>query len=346
MNNVFPYIIMILFSFIGGLFGETDSDNRSLKQLAELNHIRIGTAVAPYYFAEPDYVNVLTNEFDTVTPENQLKWAVLRPEDNVFDFSSGDSVVAFAVSNKISVRGHNLVWHFMNPDWLDRVNWTKKEITNLLCQHIKKVVKRYKGTILEWDVVNEPLNENGKLRKSVWLNRIGPDYIEKSFRWAHEADPKAILFINEYGTEMPGKKADGLYDLLKQLLKKKVPIHGVGFQCHFDLEKIPDREKMAQNILRFAKLGLKIEFTEVDIRFKGDKTEKLLQAQAKAYEDLMNVALITPNFSSFVLWGFTDKYSWVPYFFQDYGNALIFDEEFSKKPAYYALKKALMGMGR
>lgn len=339
MKKAVLFILMVFFSCFNPIRAE--GENLSLRQLAETNRIRIGAAVTPYYFAEPDYVNTLTNEFDTVTPENQLKWAVLRPEENEFDFSSADSVVAFAVSNGMSVRGHNLVWHFMNPDWLDRGAWTRNEMTNLLYQHISKVVGRYRGVIREWDVVNEPLNDDGAMRKSIWMNLIGPDYIEYAFRWAHQADPDAMLFLNDYDTEMSPVKSVALYELVRKLLRKKVPIHGVGFQCHWDLNRLPNRSVLRKNMKKFSDLGLLIEITEADVRFKGAPTEDKLKRQAKAYEMMLKTALSIPQFRGFVLWGLTDKYSWIPYFFQDYGNALIFDGDYVKKPGYFAIRNVL-----
>lgn len=334
--------LFLFFSLNVSTSGHADT-NAGLKTLAAERNIRIGAAVAPYYFSEPEYADVLTNEFNLVTPENQLKWSVLRPEEGKFDFSSADSVLAFAGSNGMEVRGHALVWHFMNPEWLDRTKWSRTELTNLLFQHIYRVVSRYKGIIREWDVVNEPLNDGGSFRRSVWMDVIGPDYIELAFRWAHQADPEAALYLNEYDAEWNTVKSLALYELVRSLLRKKVPVHGVGFQCHWELGKIPKTSVLKKNLKRFADLGLKVEITEADVRFRDEPTERKLQEQARAYETMLRAAMETGNFQAFVLWGISDKYSWVPFFFQDYGNALVFDGEYGKKPAYFALRKVLAG---
>lgn len=307
-----------------------------LGEAAKAHHVLIGAAIEPAYLEEKAYADTLKKDFTVITPENRMKWQFIHPQENQFTFEEGDVVVAFARENNMQVRGHALVWHIQNPTWLTHREWSKEELSKVLKEHIHTVVDHYKDDIYAWDVVNEAF-EGGSYRESIWYKTLGKEYIEKALIWAREADPDVQLFLNDYGIEEPGVKADAMYNLCVELLEKNIPLDGVGFQFHMDLHQPFDMPSVYKNLKRFADLGLKIDITELDIRMLGTPTEALLALQAEYYGELMDIALDLDALVSFTLWGFTDKYSWVPGYFSGQGWALIYDENYQPKPAYATL---------
>jgi endo-1,4-beta-xylanase len=212
----------------------------------------------------------------------------------------------------------------------------------VLQDHITTVVSRYKGRVAYWDVVNEGVSENGVgLRKTVWSDGIGPDYIDKAFIWAHVADPDALLFYNDYAAEGLGGKSDEVYNLVKGMVERGIPIHGVGLQMHFVAGASPAPEDIARNIQRLGELGLQVHITELDVRLPVEASKDDLDQQANLYQQLLEVCTKAQNCTAFVMWGFTDRYSWVPNSFSGYDHALIFDKEYRSKPAYFSLRKVL-----
>lgn len=317
-------------------------ENHTLRQLADQCNIMIGTCVS-YNALKRDsvYRNILAQEFNIVTPENELKFEPVHPAPTRYVFQQADEIISFAEANGMKVRGHTLVWHNQLPQWITKGEYTKEEWVEILREHIHTVVERYRGRIYAWDVVNEAFSDDGKLRETVWLKNIGPEYIELAFRWAHEADPDALLFYNDYGIEGVNEKSNAVYNFIRELLNKGVPIHGVGLQMHIGLEWYPDPSSIAENIRRFRELGLKVEITEMDVRIKLPASNDDLARQAEIYKNILKTYLDSDSPDAFILWGFTDKYSWVSYSFSGYGSAVIFDESYEPKPAYYALKEAM-----
>ena len=211
----------------------TDSGTKTLKQLAKPTGVRVGTAVDTSLLGtDAAYTSAVAAQFNTVTPENVMKWEVVEPERGKLDFTQADKLVAFAKAHNQKVRGHTLVWHSQLPAWLSDglADGTigKAEAKRILKQHIATEMGHFKGDIWAWDVVNEAFNEDGTLRDSPWLRAIGPDYIADAFRWAHKADPKAILFYNDYNTEGINAKSDAAYKLIKELRSENVPVEGFG----------------------------------------------------------------------------------------------------------------------
>ena len=314
-----------------------------MRDCGQTHGVQIGAAVAARGLRnDPRYAETLTRYFGMVTPENEMKFGPIHPAQNLYDFDNADYIVDFAQVNGMQVRGHTLVWHNQLPLWVEKGDWTKEELMEVLRDHIYTVVGRYRGHVAAWDVVNEALNDNGTLRDTIWLRVIGPEYIELAFRWAHEADPDALLFYNDYNAEWTNRKADGVYALVEDLVQRDVPIHGVGLQMHLDLTMCPDSESVAANIDRLLTLGVQVHITEMDVRIPKPVTEEQLEAQAAVYGDMLRVCLSSESCTAFVLWGFTDNYSWVPGFFPGYGSALIFDEDYEPKPACEALEKVIV----
>jgi len=332
----------------------------TLCDYAATQKIYIGAAIMPDYLDETEYAATVAREFNMIVPENHLKWSFVHPEKNLYDFSGADKIVQFATKKGMKVRGHTLVWHQSIPYWLvsfcdnpedAKVPFCKNELEIILRDHIKTVVKRYKGKIQYWDVVNEAFTDHAdsrELRKSFWYNILGKDYIEKAFRWAHEADEKAKLFINDFNIAERNSKSDVLYEMIKDFKTKGVPIDGVGFQLHLETSKNPNFDNIEVNVKRFIDLGLEVQFTETDVVIEGELTKEKLELQAEIYRDIINLALKYPEITAFITWGVTDKYSWLPSYAAEvlnsktpYGSGLLFDEHYKRKPAYYAVKKAL-----
>ena len=313
-----------------------------LRDLAARCGRRIGPAVAySPLLREPLYGDTLRREFDILTPENEMKWEPLHPARSFYDFTRADALMAFAAANDMVVHGHTLVWHNQLPQWLTAGAFGRDEMIEILRDHIRTVAGRYSGRYLvAWDVVNEAFNDDGTLRRTLWLDRIGADYLDLAFQFASEADPTARLIYNDYGNETLNAKSNATYRLVSDLLARGLPIHGVGFQLHLTDRGI-NRESFAANMQRFADLGLEIYITELDVRTRLPATPEALATQAQWYGDLMQACLDQPACRAFQTWGFTDAHSWVPSFFPGFGAALIFDESYQPKPAYDALWQRL-----
>jgi endo-1,4-beta-xylanase len=275
-----------------------------------------------------------------LTTENALKFGPVHPAPDRYDWRAADMIIEYAESNGMQVRGHTLVWHNQLPYWVEDGDWTRDELMEVLHDHIRTVVGRYKGRIAAWDVVNEAIDDDGELRDTVWLRVIGPEYIELAFRWAHEADPEALLFYNDYSCEALGCKSDAVYVLAQELLEKGVPIHGIGWQMHVQLGSEPSKADLRTNLERLTALGLEVQITEMDVRVRNP-VPRSLERQATVYRETLEVCLEYPKCTAFVLWGFTDRHSWIPGFFKGWGSALIFDESYAPKPAYEALREVL-----
>jgi endo-1,4-beta-xylanase len=326
-------------------------DKLTLRQMAPRG-FKVGTAVAggghhvnqPYPDPFPNdrpYRRIMAREFSSLSPENQMKWEFIHPEQGVYRFGPADDIVRFAKRHGQVVRGHTLFWHSQNPAWLNEGEFTDGQLRRILRDHIRTVVGRYKGEIQQWDVANEIFNSDGSYRtENIWINRLGPEIVADAFRWAHRADPKAKLFFNDFGVESPNPKSDAYYQLIQQFQADGVPVHGFSVQGHLSL-RFPFPGNLQANLQRFDDLGVETAVTEIDVRMdlppSGEPTAAQLAQQADYYRQALGACLNVAGCNSFTVWGFTDKYSWVPVFFPTEGEATIMTEDFDKKPAYYAL---------
>ncbi|HTW30915.1 MAG TPA: endo-1,4-beta-xylanase, partial [Candidatus Sulfotelmatobacter sp.] len=215
------------------------SSPSTLKQAAAPTGILIGTAVRPALFSESAYSATLAREFNMVEPEDAMKWWTVRRNEGAFDFREGDEIVRFAQAHNMKVRGHCLVWDHNNPAWLADRHFTPAQLSRLLEEHITTLMKHYAGQVFAWDVVNEALDDKGRVKNSIWYNQPGigfaekgTAYVEQAFRWAHAADPHALLFYNEAEGEGLNQKSDAIYAMVKDFKQRGVPIDGVGLQMH------------------------------------------------------------------------------------------------------------------
>jgi endo-1,4-beta-xylanase len=288
-------------------------------------------------------------------PEDALKWEVVHPAHDSFDFSQADQIVDFATRHDMKVRGHTLVWHRQNPKWLTEGKYTSSERAEILEKHIKAVVGHYRGKIFAWDVMNEAFDElhPGQLRSTIWRDLPGISlaskedysYIERCFQWAHEADPQALLFYNEAEAEVMNPKSDAIYAMVRDFRQRGIPIGGVGLQMHIaNLQA--DVPSISININRLTALGIQVHITEMDVALpvnaQGNARIEDLQRQADVYRQIADACVSHPGCTAIQTWGFTDKYSWIgSHSKKTQGAALLFDRNYRAKPAYEALRKAL-----
>ena len=325
----------------------------SARQTAERAGMLVGAAVRAEHLSEPAYAATLLREYNMVQPEDALKWWVVRPDAGTFDFRQGDEIIHFAQAHDMKVRGHCLVWGRANPDWLARGSYTPAQLSQLLHEHIGKVMKHYAGQVFAWDVVNEALDEKGNVRDSLWYNQPGiglagkeTSYIEQALRWAREADPHALLFYNDAEGEVLGRKSDAIYAMVKDFKRRGVPIDGVGLQMHVPSLTV-DFAALAANIARLTALGIQVHITELDVSLLVDShgdpvhPEDLIR-QADIYRGIVRACLKNPGCTAIQTWGFTDKYSWIGSHSRGAkGQALPFDRDYRPKPAHQALLQEL-----
>ncbi|MFI7211281.1 endo-1,4-beta-xylanase [Micromonospora maritima] len=352
-----------------------DPAAQSLRALAQRHGLYIGTAVdmdALADPADPRYRELAGSEFSTVTAENAMKWESLEPTRGTYNWGPADELVEFARQHGQRVRGHVLVWHNQLPAWLTEGvadgSIDKAELRRILRDHVTAVVRHFKGRIWQWDVVNEavsdPWDTPSTLHyKGFWAEHLGPGYIADAFRWARAADPKALLFYNDYNIEAFGSgnpaddKTQFVYEMARDLRARGVPIDGVGSQGHLGTQYGNyDTLQVAAALRRFAGLGLATAFTEVDVRSQltpgvqaGDSAEinPRLQASAANFSTLLRACLAERHCLSFTLWGFTDRHSWVPDWFENppEGLATAYDEDYRPKRAYQEMKADLIFSG-
>ena len=329
---------------------------QSLRQEAEDAGLLIGTAIRPTLLSETAYSSTLSREFNMAEAEDAMKWRALRPKANSFDFRQGDEVVDFAQAHQMKVRGHCLVWDHDNPDWLAQGHFSPGQLSRLLHEHITRVMKHYAGRVFAWDVINEARDEKGEVRDSIWYNKPGiglsekgDAYIEQVFRWAHKADPHALLFYNEAEGEGMNGKSDAIYAMVKDFKRRGVPIDGVGLQMHvptLDADVAAVAASLSANIARLTALGVQVHITELDVSLpldsKSQPRSEDLSRQADAYRAIARACLNSPGCTAIQTWGFTDKYSWIgSHSHGARGQALPFDRAYQPKSAYRALFEEL-----
>ena len=314
---------------------------------------------------DPNAAAIVEKHFNTITAENDLKWQLIHPRPDRYNWEPADSFVAFGEKNRMSVIGHCLVWHAQTPRWVFQDDSggeiTRDALLARIKDHIMTVVGRYKGRIKGWDVVNEALDEDGTLRNSPWRRIIGEgsedreyDFIECAFRWAHEADPDAELYYNDYNLETSKAKCDGAVAIVKHLKSKGLRIDGVGIQLHGGLT-YPSVEGLEYAITSLAAAGVKVMVTELDIRtqargYRGADISRVSRAGtddpaaaaaetqkklADKYAEIFSVLLAhKKDITRVTFWGVYDKTSWIG------GSPLLFDRNGRPKEAFFAVVNA------
>ena len=295
--------------------------------------------------------------FNIVVAENEMKFDATEPSRGSFSFTKGDKLMAYAAANGMQVRGHALAWHSQVPSWVSTLaqqvesagGSARDTLLSVLKTHIDSVVGHYKGKIREWDVVNEAINDNGthgwRSEGSVWYQYIGRDFIDSAFVWAHKADPDAKLYYNDYALEWgmgTGTKAQFAYDSIAVRLKNAgIYITGIGTQTHIQNTHTSTPSNLRTLASKRKSIGMTMQITELDIGFALGTaiSDADYAAQGHLYRQFMDLFLEAENMEAFVIWGFSDKYSWLKD--QSKYNGLIFDSSFAKKPAYDSLVASL-----
>jgi endo-1,4-beta-xylanase len=344
LMSVVLAFILLLTTGIGSSLAQ------SLREQADKAGMLVGAAVAPSFFSEASYAATLAREFNMLEPENVMKWAAIRPTQNTFNFKPGDQVVSFAEVHGMKVRGHCLLWAKYNHAWLADGHFAPDQLSRILRAHITTVMKHYAGQVFAWDVVNEAFDARGGFEHSIWYDGPGiglagekTAYIEQAFRWAREADPKALLFYNDYDAEGVNSKSDAIYAMVKDFKSRGVPIDGVGIQAHVFNLNILAISSLGANIARLTALGVQVHITEMDVGLPLDARGNLLDQadlmrQAEIYRYVATACLQQSGCTAFQTWGFTDKHTWISGYTKGAkGMPLLFDQNYTPKPAYKAL---------
>ena len=347
--------VMLLFSSFGGTGtknaeGVQDS-SKGLKDYYK-DYFAIGVAVSPTNI-EGDQGELIKKQFNSLTAENVMKPALIHPEENKYNWEPADKIVAFAQANGMKVRGHTLCWHSQTGAWMTKDaqgNQISKEVAFArLKEHVTTVVSHFKGKVYAWDVLNEIISDDSSKTKiyretAPWYKICGDEFIAKLFQWAHEADPNAVLFYNDYNTENPVKR-EKIYNMLKKLLAQGVPIHGMGLQAHWHLDD-PNEQQIRESIDKFASLGLKVQFTELDVTTIGnrsDTTRAYTPEKEKKQTDFYKMAFKVfrekkSAVTGVTFWNISDRGSWL-----DRGGRkaypLLFDTNLKPKKAYWEVVK-------
>lgn len=335
---------------------ESSSNKEGLKDVADFP---IGTAVRINKLRSDKTLQKLQIEnFNSITSASDMKMRRILPEEGRYDWETADALLNYATKNNQRLFGHNLIWHSSTPQWVTEK--AKKDtlwFAGFLKTYIQTYVGRYKGKVAAWDVVNEGLESaGGAYRKTIWYNVLGEDYIAKAFTYAHEADPDAILFYNDFNIERDTLKLNAMLKMVKKLKANNVPISGIGFQMHIRMD-IPDTI-IAQALEKAAATGLQIHLSEIDIIFNTHNdtrgggietyktlTEDMKQAQAEKYKSLIQMyKTIVPKAQQYgiTFWDFTDRDTWIKGFFNMKDWPTIFDDNLEPKPAYYGVRSGLM----
>ncbi len=306
-----------------------------LDTIAAGSGIQFGSAISPVFYMQADgglYESIAASEFGVMTPESSMKWIAINPLPGQFEFADMDNLVSFAQVNDMQVRGHPLVWHRSLPEWVEQTEAADREVH--MREYITRVMNRYSDAVTYWDVINEPVADDGSLRDSLWLEAMGERYIDIAFAQARELDPTAVLVLNEYDIGFAGPKFDALLALLDRLAERDVPLDALGFQLHV-FSSFDQFDELAANMAAIAARGLDIHVTELDVALVADDSE---QIQAEVYKGIVDTCLAQTRCTVVQSWGFTDRYS-----FRTAQSPLYLSRDYAAKPAYQSLQEALGG---
>jgi endo-1,4-beta-xylanase len=287
------------------------------------------------------YLGAFVDTATSLTPENELKWAIVQPEPDRYDFGPADALVDLARRTGKRVRGHTLVWEQQLPAWVSGRTWTAPALRAALLDHIKTVVEHFRGKVASWDVVNEPFDDDGGFTPNLFFRVLGPSYIETALRAAREADPDAKLFVNELAAERPGPKRDAVLTLAGDLHRRGVPLDGIGLQDHTTVAGAPSQPELEDTMNRAASLGLDVELTEVDVAIPpaSPTSPRVLDDQTRAFGAAARACAAVARCTGMTVWGVDDRWSWLG----PERRPLLFDAQARPKPALGAVRA---GLGR
>lgn len=308
--------------------------------LKDISCYHIGVAVkTSLLFNDSIYRNVVLSEFNSLTAENTMKMPYLSVSKDTYNWDEADSLVDFATLHNLRVHGHTLIWHNSIPKWMKEYQTDKEGWKKIMKDYINNVMSHWKGKITSWDVVNEAIGDDGKLKPGFWLEKIGPDFVELAFKYAHEADPNALLFYNDYGHEYSKIRLEGINALLMSLKEKGVPVHGTGLQMHTSVSR--NSGDLRNAIIESAKTGLLVHVSELDIAVNREKdkdfivTDSLIVVQKNMYKEVALAMKDIPAKQSYgiTFWGVGDNDSFM-YSEEHQEQPLLFDSSYRRKKTY------------
>jgi endo-1,4-beta-xylanase len=293
------------------------------------------------------YRKLIVQQFNSITAENAMKFNSLHPAPTVFRWSDADYIVDFAKANNIRVHGHTLIWSKFNPKWVTEFQGSRTDWENLLKTHVQSIVSHFQGKVASWDVVNEAFEDNGNYKSCIWLDKLGPSYIELAFRYAHECDPDALLFYNDYGHEFGGRKLQAILNMAKDFKRRGVPISGLGLQMH-TVVRMEDA-KIAKTLRTVAAAGLKVHISELEVSVRYQKPasfildSNLALQQAEKYRAIFQAYQSIPKWQQFGIttWNVADADSFRNSKIKNHDFPLLFDLNYKPKAAHDVLMKRI-----
>jgi endo-1,4-beta-xylanase len=340
-------------------------DKADLRALAGARNVLFGAAaVSRVLKTDAAMAAIYAREAALIVPDFEMKWRAIRPAQSVYNYAAGDELAHFAAQNRLRLRGHCLTWEESNPGWL-ATTATRDNAEAILVDHIARLVGRYAGRVHSWDVVNEPIwpdhHKSGGLRDGVWLKTLGPRYIDIAFRTARAADPRAMLVLNEAGTEVTSplgrRRRQDFLGLLDRLREDHVPVDAVGLECHLSTRSPFAAEDFAEYLSTLASRGFKILISELDVSDYDEPSSDIAvrdRAVADVYRAVLSTALSEPAVVAVLTWELADKYSWLrdPNVSPRYRRAdglparpLPYDDQLQKKSCWWAMARALAARG-
>ncbi|MGK4008235.1 endo-1,4-beta-xylanase [Sorangium sp. So ce1036] len=313
----------------------------------------IGAAISASGLNDGNYSRVAAAEHNYVTAENEMKWDALEPNPGQFSWGSADRIVSWAQQNNMKVKGHTLVWHSQLPGWMNNLRGAQ-QVEQAMRRHIENVMGHFKGKVEHWDVVNEAVLTdsdtgvgNPRMRPTVFYNELGEQYLDLAFKIAREQDPSVKLYYNDYSIDARNDKADFVYEMIKGMVERGVPIDGVGFQMHIGPpNNEAGGEDVAYNLKRFADLGLEVLISEMDINRCGNQVTA--EEQLTYYHDIVEACFLMPKCVAVTFWGINDGRSWLNSWSTAMCNggnsqSLLFNDQYQKKETYNRVMDALLG---
>lgn len=316
--------------------------------LYQYSDFPIGVAVSTDLLQYHDrYRDITKNQFNRISGERAWLYYKVHPEQNTYNWHDYDILVDFAETQNKEIIGHSLVYHAFFPNWLENFSGSKADWELLLKDHIQTIVSKYKGKIDAWIVVNEAFNEDGTLRNSVWHKHIGPSYIQKAFEWAHEANPNAILFYNDYNLALNRNKLDAVIALLRTFKNNAVPIHGLGCQLHI-FEQFPEVSEINDMALKIQENDLLVYYSEIDIslnpygKLSASSNEMLMRQKNKLKAIVKGYKRLDKKYQYGIsFWNVADADTWIRSYFNRMDWPCMWDDNYQPKPMYCGIKEAL-----
>ena len=347
--------LLLLPLFIAGLFRISDirqeprqvlNSDVSDPGLKDVFRFPVGAAVKIKLLRNNAvYRKLILDQFNSITAENAMKFGALHPSESVYRWNDADYIVNFAAENNIRLHGHTLIWSKGNPKWVTSYQGSREDWENLLKTHVQTVVSHFKGKVASWDVVNEAFDDKGNYKSCIWLQKLGPGYIESAFRYAYECDPDALLFYNDYGQEFGGRKLQAIINLVTDFKRRGVPISGLGLQMHTVLRM--DAKKITRALQAVAATGLKVHISELEVSVRYQKPESfqldmdLATKQASKYQEIFKAYNTIPKSQQFgvTTWNVADADSFRNSKIKNHDFPLLFDHNYQPKPAFRTLMR-------